>query len=119
VAGGHTPDAADNLGNVTRGLLPLIYAFRLEHGAAGNRFTVIKIGHTTNLDTRRRHLGAEWVDLLAIKPGTLADEQNIHRRIPNAHRAYAREYYLPTPQIIAMLDEWRAAYNLPPIEVAA
>ncbi len=119
VAGGFTPDAIDDLGNITRGLAPLLYAFRIDHGAAGNRFTVVKIGFTEHLDQRRRSLRASWLDLLAIKPGTRADEEALHRRIPDKHRAYAREYYLPTPQIIALLDGWRATFNLPPIDVAA
>lgn len=102
----------DDLAVLTKGLDPLLYAFRMEG-------QVIKIGFTTNLDNRRATLGRSWSDLLAIKLGTRQDELALHRSIPDSHRAHAREWYRPTPQIIAMLDEWRSAYNLPPIETAA
>lgn len=118
VAGGHQPDAMDDLATIVRGLVPLLYAFRIDHGEGADRFTVIKIGYSTKLNERRAHLGVPWTSLLAIKPATFRDEQAIHRQYA-ADRAYAREYYRPTPRIIALVDEWRAAYNLPPLIVAA
>lgn len=102
----------EGLGRISHQLPPVIYAFRLPDD-------VIKIGWSASLDNRRRTLKAKWPDLLAIKPGTLEDEQRLHRRIPSSHRHHAVEYYLPTPQIIAMLNQWRADFGVEPIPLAS
>lgn len=104
VQAGMTPrQAAKELGSV-------LYAFRLDGD-------IIKIGHTSDLDNRRSKLGAKWSDLLAIRPGTRAEEERLHRSLPDRHRAHSVEYYHPTPEIIALLNLWRHDLGLPPIPV--
>lgn len=103
-------DAHPTIASALPYLPPVLYAFRLEDD-------VIKIGWSEHLNQRRKQLRANWADLLAIKPGTIDQERALHRRIPDAHRHHGVEYYLPTPGIIAMLNGWRSAYGLAPIEI--
>lgn len=84
----------------------VVYAVRLSDG-------VIKIGCTSNLDGRVRTLvslsgGGE---LLAFRPGTEDDEQDIHAEL-KPHRARAHEYYHPTPAVIAVVNDMRRELGL-------
>lgn len=84
-----------------------VYALRTEDD-------LVKIGFTTNLADRRRKHRADWSRLLAITPGTLADEQAIHRRL-KPHRARGHEIYRPTADVFAVVNEVRERYGLEPI----
>lgn len=80
----------------------VVYALRLDDG-------VIKIGHTKRLGMRRAQLQGK---VLAFKFGTYDDEQDVHSAL-QAHTAHGREYYHPTPEVIEVVNEWRAELDLP------
>lgn len=82
----------------------VVYAMRVPDGA-------IKIGCTTNLANRASSLHGE---ILGFRPGTFADELAIHHSlIP--HRARGREYYRPTDQVMAVVNDIRSHFNMPHI----
>jgi hypothetical protein len=72
---------------------------------------LIKIGWTRTIARRRTELTSGWANLLAIKPGTFADEQALHHAL-RAHIAHGREYYHPTPEIMGLINEIRGTYGL-------
>lgn len=76
--------------------IELIYAIRLPDG-------IIKIGHTREIMARRRHFDSTPEAILAIKPGTYDEEQAIHEQLA-PHRARGREYYHPTPEVLAYVN---------------
>lgn len=84
----------------------VVYAIRLADG-------VVKIGCTSNFRRRRRDFGAA-TKLLAFQFGDAADEREIHRRL-RQHLARGREYYHPAAEVIAVVNEMREKWNLPPI----
>ena len=86
---------------------PVIYAVRHKDGA-------IKIGFTTNVYNRMRTLGCGLDDLLALVPGTLEQEQDIHSGLV-AYRHHAHEYYHPHEQVLAVVNQMRATFDLKPI----
>lgn len=75
---------------------------------------LIKIGHTTNLATRRRHFSSRPKDLLAFAPGTLDDEQTIHAAL-TPFRARGHEYYHPVPEVLTVVNEMREDLGLSPL----
>lgn len=81
----------------------VLYAVRID--------VLIKIGHTSDLAMRLRTLryrqGARYMQLLAVQFGTLADERAIHERL-KPHLARGREYYHPTPEVLAIVNDMRA-----------
>lgn len=83
----------------------VVYAVRCRDGA-------IKIGWTSNIRNRIRELRVPLDGILALVPGTLEDEQAVHAGLVE-HRAHGREFYHPTPEVIAVVNEMRATYNLP------
>lgn len=85
---------------------PVLYAVR-----TGG---LIKFGFTTDAYERIRKYGDIRNSVLALKPGTRADETALHRSL-RAHCAKGREYYHPTPEVIALVNEWRTALNFEPI----
>lgn len=89
----------------------VVYAARLADGT-------IKIGWTTQLHDRLRYLTCytkQDAELLAFKPGDYDDEQSIHRALV-AHRLEGRrEYYRPTAEVLAVVNEMRSALNMPPL----
>lgn len=85
---------------------PVIYAVR-------TRDNLIKIGHTTRLANRMRAYGGLG-NLLALRPGTRDDELALHRSLA-AHVHHGREYYNPTPEVIAVINGMRATHGLAPI----
>lgn len=87
----------DDLDAIVRGIGPVIYAFRFG--------PMIKIGFTEDINRRRIELSAKWSDLLALRVGTRADEEALHRRLAGSV-AHGREYYRPTQDVI---DELNAA----------
>lgn len=76
---------------------------------------LIKIGHTANLAKRKGQFGGRWADLLVAIPGTLADEQSLHRKFSH-HRARGREWYRPVPEIFDHINEIRHRCNIGPVE---
>jgi hypothetical protein len=88
-----------------RALGSVVYAARLPDD-------IIKIGYTTDLATRLLALGAD--DILAFKPGSYADEQQLHRALVE-HRHHGREHYHPTPEVLAVINDMRDLLGLDPI----
>lgn len=86
---------------------PLIYAVRTKDG-------LVKIGVTTDLIERMKHIKGGTAELLALKPGTMADEQAIHRSL-KGHASEGREYYLPTPSVLRVVNTMRAALGMEPV----
>lgn len=82
----------------------VIYAIRCPDG-------LIKIGHTTDLQNRRRHFDSDPTAILAVKPGTYDDEQAAHDALRESC-ARGREYYRPTPEVLAFVNEIRSGYGL-------
>lgn len=85
---------------------PVVYAIRMKDG-------IIKIGHTTSIYERALALGGLNA-LLALRAGTLDDEQAIHRAL-QPYRARAIEYYYPVPEVLAVVNEMRVAMQMDPI----
>ena len=77
---------------------------------------VVKIGSTSRLGHRLSTLSRDGVrtghgpnpQLVAFKFGTRADELAIHRQL-SAHVAHGREWYHPTPEVMALVNSWREA----------
>lgn len=72
---------------------------------------VVKIGHTTDLAVRLRQLHGE---IIAFRQGTYDDEQTLHARLVD-HLHHGREWYYPTPGVMAVVNEMRATIGLDPI----
>jgi hypothetical protein len=85
----------------------LIYAIRCPDG-------IIKIGHTRDLMARRRHFDSTPEAILAIKPGTYAEEQAVHASL-RPHLAHGQEYYQPTPEVLAYVNDLRSRLGVEPI----
>ena len=85
----------------------VIYVIRCDDG-------LIKIGHTGCLRDRRRHHRADFADILAVIPGSYEVEQAIHQRF-REHCARGREYYHPTPEILAFINDVREQAGVPPV----
>lgn len=87
----------------------VLYAIRLSDG-------LIKIGWTSNLLSRWRWLktrqGAH--EFLAFTFGTREDEGRVHRCLAD-HVARGREYYHPTPEVLAVVNGWRTAIGREPL----
>jgi len=92
----------------------VVYAAQLEDGT-------IKIGYTERFGDRLRYLKrytGQDVKLLAFRPGAYEDEQAIHaslvpHRVPFTE--FAREYYAPAPEVMAVVNEIRSSVGMPPI----
>lgn len=83
---------------------PMLYAMRVADG-------LIKIGCSRDVSERRRCLTGE---LLAMMPGDFDSESDLHDDLaPHAH--HGREWYNPTPEVIAVVNEMRNYYHLSPI----
>lgn len=81
----------------------ILYAARFPDGT-------IKIGHTTQIAHRLSALigqGGGTPEVLAVKAGTYEDEQALHDRLA-AHCRRGREWYNPDPEVLAVVNEWRA-----------
>lgn len=83
----------------------VVYAFRLADGT-------IKIGWTNNITQRRNFFaGAEIAGFMF---GGYTDEQRIHDRL-SAHVHHGREFYNPSPEVLAVVNEWREPFGLTPL----
>ena len=97
----------DSLSTIASQCGPIIYAVLLDDN-------IIKIGYTEHLNNRMSDLGCGLSGLLALMPGTIWDEQFIHRAL-KSHRAYGREYYHADAPVIKVVNRMRAKMNLKPI----
>jgi hypothetical protein len=92
-----------------RALGSVVYAARLADGT-------IKIGWTEHFDERLhwlKHYVQQDVELLAFRCGaTYEDEQAIHATLV-PHRARGREYYEPTAEVLAVINDMREEIGLP------
>ena len=73
---------------------------------------LVKIGHTADLANRVSGLHA--TEVLAFRPGTRDDEQAIHAQLVD-HLAHGREYYRPTPEVMAVVNDMRERIGLEPV----
>jgi hypothetical protein len=87
-----------------RAVGPVVYAVRVRD--------LIKIGHTTDLAARTNALQAS--EVLALIPGTYEDEQQLHRRLAE-HVHHGREWYYPTPGVLAVVNEMREQLGQDPL----
>lgn len=87
--------------------IELIYAIRCPDG-------IVKIGRTRDLMARRRHFDSAPEAILAITPGTYEEEQALHDRL-QASVARGREYYHPTPEVLAFVNSLRSALGVEPV----
>jgi hypothetical protein len=70
----------------------------------------IKIGTTTDLRRRAQTLNATVV---AKRPGSYSDEAQLHRQFASLRRH--GEWFEPGPELLALVNELRAAEGLPPL----
>ena len=91
---------------ICRSVGPVVYYIRTSDD-------LIKIGFTRNLLSRHANFGG-WERVLAITPGTYADEQELHDRF-RAYVARGKEYYHPVPPILDHIDEIRDSLGVPPL----
>lgn len=82
-------------------LPPVIYAAEVKG--------LIKIGHSTKV--RRRLIELQPERLLAFRPGSRSDELSLHRQLA-PHCARGREWYHPTPEVMAVVNEMRNELGL-------
>ena len=87
---------------------PLVYAIRVNG--------LIKIGYTGSFQARMRVLryrNKAPVEILAVKQGTLDDEQALHQQLkPDRVRG---DYYHPTPAVVEAVNGLRDWLHLDPI----
>ncbi len=81
-----------SIGALLRALGPVIYFAQMRDG-------LIKIGYTSDL-RQRRYGWEQGSRVLAFRYGTLDDEQLIHQGLADS-RAYGREWYHPTDEVMA------------------
>ena len=82
----------------------MLYAMRLRDG-------LIKIGITADVAQRRMQLRGE---ILGFTFGDLADELAIHHALA-AHVHHGREWYNPTPEVMAVVNGMRENFGLDPL----
>jgi hypothetical protein len=88
---------------------PLVYFARRER--------LIKIGTTTNLRHRMMSLHAQE---LATEPGDLIRERQLHQHFNHLRASgRSREWFHPEPDLIAYINQLRAASQTPPIDSPA
>ncbi len=85
----------------------VVYAVQFPDG-------IIKIGCTGDLATRLSAFQADKGALLGFRFGEYEDEQALHASL-KAHVARGREWYHPAPEVLAVVNDMRTAFNLPPI----
>lgn len=84
---------------------PVVYFARRER--------LIKIGTTTSIRVRMMSLHA---DALATEPGDVVRERQLHNRFKHLRASgRSREWFHPGPDLIAYIDDLRAASGRPPL----
>lgn len=80
----------------------------------------IKIGHTSRLRQRLNHLRCSPTDILALQPGSAAEEAAMHEQF-NAARAWGdglgREHFWPTEALLTHVNTLRATAGMKPVVV--
>ena len=71
----------------------------------------IKIGWTSNLEKRMKSYPPNS-ELLAVHPGTRADEQRLHKRFA-AHRSHGKEWYPLVPPLLEHIKRMVDQYGKP------
>lgn len=99
--------AGESLTEICRQLGPVVYFIRCDDG-------LIKVGHTVHLETRKRAFGSGWEHILALMPGTRADERSWHERFAS-HLARGREYFHPHQDLLDAINEIRDRMGVQPI----
>jgi hypothetical protein len=84
---------------------PVVYYILTDDGC-------IKIGFTRDVATRRYNLCHSWDQLLAITPGTMADEHAEHERW--ARYCILSEYYHRAPELLAHINDLRQRMGVEP-----
>lgn len=82
---------------------------------------LIKIGFSQSLGRRLRSYGINLdniEDLLMVMPGTLQEENALHKRF-RPHLIRGREYYRPARPIIEFVNGVRVKAGIPPLQVRA
>jgi len=77
----------------------------------------IKIGWTEHFGDRLRWLKSyvqQDVELIGFQFGSRDDEQEIHADL-RSFVARGREYYHPTPEVLAVVNAMRESLNMPPL----
>lgn len=97
-------DRAEALRSLTMGRT-VVYAIRVKDGT-------IKIGCSSQIWRRRAVLSGE---LLGFTFGDFEDEKAIHATLV-AHRRRGREYYHPADDVMAVVNDMRSRWNLPPLD---
>jgi hypothetical protein len=87
---------------------PVVYYIRTDDG-------LIKIGFTSDLSNRKSYFGRGWHRVLAVTPGTLADESAQHERWA-AYRAKGEEFYHPAPELMAHINDLRQKLGVSQME---
>jgi hypothetical protein len=82
----------------------VLYAVRLPGGT-------IKIGCTSNFASRLSSYGPDS-EVLGFRAGDRADEQAIHKSL-KAHLRHGREWYHPTSEVFAVVNDMRDDFGLP------
>ncbi len=102
------PSQRERLSIQTAGKLlgEVVYAIRLTDGT-------VKIGWTQDLGRRKTYFGSE-AQVIGFRRGSLADEQALHTSLA-PHRHHGREYYNATPEVLAVVNDMRSAFNLEPL----
>ena len=90
------------------GLGPVIYAFATRDG-------LIKIGYSEHLGNRSARLGGMG-RLLAFTPGASMDEERAVHATLAEYVARGREYYHPSPAVLAAVNDMRARINMDPMD---
>lgn len=96
----------ESLTSLSRELGPVVYVIRTDDG-------LVKIGHTTDLASRKRAYGSGWDRILLVQRGTVEDEAALHERFAE-HVARGREYFHPAPALLAFVNESRALLGVGP-----
>jgi hypothetical protein len=102
----------DHKTKVTGYHYPLVYFARRER--------LIKIGWTSRLPARMRSLGTQP---LATETGDYIRERQLHQKFAHllvvGHGTVGREWFHPGPDLIAYINELRAASGTPPVDSPA
>ena len=88
------------MGPILDALGEVVYAIRAKDGT-------LKIGYTSDLFQRCQQVGNGIGSIIAWHPGTLADEQEVHRSL-DGRAVHGREYYpWDDEQVLAVVNQWR------------
>lgn len=99
-----------SLAAMARELPPVVYYIH-------TRDNLIKIGFTRDLAARKCHFGSGWTHILAVQPGTMADEKATHRMFSDLLER-GREYFRPEKPLMDHINSLRGALGISPVDLA-